>query len=449
MKTLSRRDFMRAALMSGTALASMGLVGCSSSDGGSQDTGGTSESSTAAGNGTTAQTTSEEEITLAFWTLALTPTYTDYIQGLIDAYEEEHPNITIEWQDLPWDGIQDKFLAQTAGGNPPDVVNIWSQLALTYGGKGALLDLEEYVTEEQKSIYLESAYDSARLGDSVYALPWYATPNITVYNTELFDQAGITEVPKTYDELFDAAVEFHDKTGAYLFTPSTVFHMFYAYGIEMLDESKTTATFNNEEALELLNRLKEVGDAGAIQTDPGTWDNWDNDRQLYANEKLAMIVGGAQTVTRLRDEAGEDIMNSTAVCEAVVGPANVSAEAIMKLVVSSGSKHPEEAIDFANFVTNDENQLDFCKLVSIFPTTKVASQDEFFQSDMETLEGLASYYCSISAQNATDMTLGISQDEDVKGEIDNIMDMIFASDMTPQEALDAAEESVNALLQEQ
>lgn len=425
------------------SLAACGGGGTSSA---ANSTGGDSTGGDSSSTSTAAPATTGEEITISFWTLALQPTFTDFIQGLIDEYEDQHPNIKIDWQDLPWDGIQDKFLAQTAGGNPPDVVNIWSQLALTYGSKGALLDLEANATDEQKSIYLEAAYDSARLGEKVYAFPWYATPNIVVYNKALFEKAGITEVPKTYDELFDLAVDFHDKTGAYLFTPSTVFHMFYSYGIEMLDESKKNATFDNEEALALLNRLKELGDAGAIQTDPGTWDNWDNDRQLYANEKLGMILGGAQTVTRLRDEASEEIMNNTGVEEAVLGPANVSGEAIMNLVVSSGSKHPAEAIDFANFITNDANQLAFCHEVSIFPTTKEASQDEFFKSDMETLEGLANYYCSISAQNATDMTLGIEEDEDVKREIDNIMDMIFASGMTPEEALKEATDAVNTVL---
>lgn len=396
---------------------------------------------------TTAQAqNSDEQVTISFWTLALTPTFTDYVQGLIDEYEAENPNVKIDWQDLPWDGIQDKFLAQTAGGNPPDIINIWSQLALTYGSKGALLDLEANATDEQKSIYLESAYNSARLGDKVYAFPWYATPNICVYNQELMDKAGITEIPTTYDELFDLAIDFHDKTGAYLFTPSTVFHMFFSYGIDMLDDTKTKATFNNPEALALLEKLKTLGDAGAIQTESGTWDNWDNDRQLYANGKLGMILGGAQTISRLRDEAGEEIMNNTRVTEAILGPANVSGEAIMNLVVSSGSKHPQEAIAFANWVTNDKNQLAFCQLTSIFPTTKEAASNPFFQSDMETLEGQANYYCSKSAQNATDMTLGIEKDEDVKREIDNIMDMIFASEMTPEEALQSAEESVNTVL---
>ena len=32
-----------------------------------------------------------EQVTLSFWTLALTPTFTDFIQGLIDKYEAENP----------------------------------------------------------------------------------------------------------------------------------------------------------------------------------------------------------------------------------------------------------------------------------------------------------------------------------------------------------------------
>ena len=387
----------------------------------------------------------EEQISLEFWTLALQPTFTDFIQGLIDKYEAAHPNVTIVWQDLPWDGIQDKFLTQTAGGNPPDVINIWSQLALTYAGKDALLNLEDIITPEQKGIYLDAAYISARLGEGVYALPWYATPNVTVYNKDLLAQSGITTPPATYQELFDLALKFKQDTGAYLFTPSSMFHMFYSFGIPMVSEDHTKATFNTPEALDLVTKLRDLGMAGAVNTEPGAWDNWDGDRQLYASNMLAMIVGGPQTVTRLKDEA-PDILNSTGVNAAVLGPAEVSGEAIMNLVISKQTKHPAEALDFANFITNDENQLAFCHEVSIFPTTKQAAADPFFQSDMESLEGQANFYASQSAQKAVDMTLGLENDDDVKREIDNIMDAIFASETDPAQAIADAEARVNEIL---
>jgi putative chitobiose transport system substrate-binding protein len=391
------------------------------------------------------QNTSGEKIQLEFWTLSLQPAFTGFIQGLIDQYERANPNIKISWQDLPWDGIQDKFLTQTAGGNPPDVVNIWSQLALTYAGKGALLDLEVNVSPAQKSIYLESAWNSARLGNSVYAFPWYATPNITVYNKELLAQGGLGKPPKTFDEAFAAASDFKNKTGAFLLTPPSMFHVFYNYGIKMISDDKKRAMFNTPQAAALVTRLRDLGRAGAINTEPGSWDNWDADRQLYANEKLAMVLGGPQTVTRLKDESPA-ILVKTGVESAVMGPANISGEAIMNLVISKRSKHPQEAVDFANFITNDENQLAFCHEVSIFPTAKRAASDPFFRSDMKTLEGQANYYASISAQDAVDMTLGLENDDTIKREIDNIMDAIFSTGTDPVTAIANAERRVNELL---
>ena len=46
--------------------------------------------------------------------------------------------------------------------------------------------------------------------------------------------------------------------------------------------------------------------------------------------------------------------------------------------VPAKSKHPKEAADFAFYVTNAANQLAFCKLVAIFPTTKKTLDDPFF-----------------------------------------------------------------------
>lgn len=401
--------------------------------------------STAATPAESTTESSDEEITLTFWTLALQPTFTDFIQGLIDEYEAENPNIKIDWQDLPYDGIGDKFLAQTAGGNPPDIINLWSQIALTYAAKGALLDVNSVATDEQKDIYLDAAYNSAKLGDGVYALPWYATPNIMVYNKELYEQGGITEVPTTYDELFAEAKDFKDKTGSYLFTPPAMYHLLIAYGIPILNEDNTAAAFNTPEAVELLTTIKELGDANAIQTETGSWDNWDQDRQLYAQGMLATVLGGPQTVSRLKDEAPESV-DTMGVSSAILGPAKISSEAIMNLCISSGSKHPKEAVDFANWITNDENQLAFCHEVSIFPTTKVASDDPFFSSDTETVEGQANYYASISAKTAVDNALGIEQDQDIKDEVSTLSDKLFAEDMTPEEALAEAERNVNTIL---
>jgi putative chitobiose transport system substrate-binding protein len=54
---------------------------------------------------------------------------------------------------------------------------------------------------------------------------------------------------------------------------------------------------------------------------------------------------------------------------------------LMNLVIPIKSKHPQEAIDFALFMTNDANQLEFCKLAPVLPSTKIALEDEFFAKE--------------------------------------------------------------------
>lgn len=418
-----------------------GAAGCGSTKTADSSVSSTT-TSTAAGSASESSKPAEP-VKLTFWTLALQPTFTDFINGLLDKYKAENTNVTIVWQDLPYDAIQQKVLTSTAADNSPDVVNIWSQLALTLAGKGALLDLEKVATPEQKDIYAESMYESARLGEGVYAFPWYSTPNITSYNTELFKKAGFEKPPQTYDEELEMAKAFKEKTGAFIDTPSSMYHMFCYYNIPLVSADKKKAAFNTPEAVALVAKLQKAGLEGAIPT--SKWDDWDNMRQLFANNKVAMIVAGPQTVTRIKTES-PTAYQKMAVSTPVLGPSGKSGAAIMNLVVPAKSKNPTEAVKFANFISNDENQLAFCKIVSIFPTTKKAAADPFFKSDMNSLEGQANYYASLSSLASSDLTMGLPNDDEVKKEIDNITDAIFARKTDPQTAIANAEKKVNELL---
>ena len=60
------------------------------------------------------------------------------------------------------------------------------------------------------------------------------------------------------------------------------------------------------------------------------------------------------------------------------------------LGISANSKHPDVAIDFARFVTNEKNQIEFDKKASVFPSAKGGLDDDYYKSiDESTLEGKA------------------------------------------------------------
>src|SRR5699024_8600429 len=101
-----------------------------------------------------------ENIELEFWTMQLEPTFTEYLEDLIDAYDEENPNVTIDWLDVPADDLEQKVLSDVSAGNAPDVVNLNPSFGSSLAELDATTDMEEFVEEEDKDKYLKGAWEA-------------------------------------------------------------------------------------------------------------------------------------------------------------------------------------------------------------------------------------------------------------------------------------------------
>ncbi|MFD2878077.1 ABC transporter substrate-binding protein [Paenibacillus rhizoplanae] len=158
---------------------SMLLAAC----GGNGNTKGTPDAGSTGAPGTGAEATAAAEpVKLEFWTIALQPTFNDYFNNLITQYEGSHPGVTVEWKDYPYDAISQRLLTSTASGKSPDVVNLNTEFASQLGSKGALLNLNEYLTDEQAKSYFEGIYNSTVFDGKAYALPWYTGTEVLFMN---------------------------------------------------------------------------------------------------------------------------------------------------------------------------------------------------------------------------------------------------------------------------
>ncbi len=384
-----------------------------------------------------------EPVALEFWTISLQPTFTDFFNQLIADYEAANPGVTVKWTDLPYESIQEKLVTAAAGGKAPDVVNLNTQMALTLSGKDALVDLEAEATQEQRSIYVESLYDSTRIGNSVYAFPWYASPNIMMYNKELFEKAGITEIPTNYQDAFDMAKTMKEKTGAYLYNPPEFFNLLVEEGIPILNDDNTAAAFNNTDTVKLLESFKAMTDADYL---PKTnWGKWDNELKLFETGKLAIISSSGSSLSRIKDEA-PDVYEKIGLAKPLTGSTGLSRNALMNVVVPKASKNQEAAILFASYITNDDNQLAFCKEVAIFPSTTKASEDSFFISDQTSLEGQARAMSTQVSVTSKDYSLGVEGQSDIQAEVNKVYEAVITSGKDIQAALEKEETAVNDIL---
>lgn len=131
----------------------------------------------------------------------------EQLAGLIEEYEKEHPNVKINVETVG--GGADYSAALKAKFNSGDYPDIF------FNGGFSELDLWiEHLEDMTDEPWVEHLVDAAKppmtKDGRIYGMPVNLEGYGFLYNKELFAQAGISETPKTLDELRDAARKLKD-----------------------------------------------------------------------------------------------------------------------------------------------------------------------------------------------------------------------------------------------
>ena len=277
--------------------------------------------------------------------------------------------------DLPDGGFPDKFFASIAAGQAPDVVNLNTARMRTAVREEALLNLSEAASEEQLSIYFPSLLESSSVDGNVYAFPWYQAPTILLYNKALFEEAGLDpeRAPNSYEAVFSDALAIRE---ALLLDGINLLPFpedwFVQNGISILNEDESAAAFNTPEGVAALQTYMDAVENRAIsrETISNTTDETGYERAIsdFAGGQVAMLVSGPQFIRTVESD-GPDVYENLGLAPYPQTETGIIPNAIQNMVVPAASDNPELAVALANWMTNDENQLEFAKQVSIFPST--------------------------------------------------------------------------------
>ena len=127
------------------------------------------------------------------WTLQM-GNFADYMNNIISEYEKTHSDIKIKWIDVPFSEGEKRTLASILSNNAPDLVNLNPDFSAILAQKGAL----EFIPEEELSEFNKDVVEALKYNGKLFAIPWYATSAVTIYNKALFQKSGLKTLPKTY-----------------------------------------------------------------------------------------------------------------------------------------------------------------------------------------------------------------------------------------------------------
>ncbi|WFR68503.1 sugar ABC transporter substrate-binding protein [Curtobacterium flaccumfaciens] len=428
MRTTTRVTKGRAvALLATAAATALVLTGCSS--GGSGSSGGAS--------GDVSGT-----ITLQTW--ALTPTYTDYLNGVIKDFEKAHPDAKVKLQDQPGDGYADKVLSQASSNTLPDVVNLPPDIALPLAKRGFLQDVSK---DDSKlaSTYVSGALDSYKYKglDGTYGYPWYLNTDVDYWNSDMFAKCGLDadNPPKTTDELFTQAKTMHEKCpDDYLMSRKPGLGDFTLAGVKVLNGDGTKFTFaDSSKAVDLITRYKDAYQDGYMPSNVLNSDYLGNST-LFTQAKVAWTTGGATALSDM-------VKNNPSLKDKVtVSPAlDTPPLYVQGLSVSSKSKHLATAEAFAKFMTNAKNQEAFAHLVNIFPSTTSSQSDPYFSKDDGTVNGKARVLANEALKKAKVLN-PVEANSAMTDFLDQQIALAMKGQVTPEKALQTAQTKMNSLL---
>ena len=317
---------------------------------------------------------------IEFWTMSLKPKFIPYFQALVKKYEAKNPGVKIEWVDFPWDILQLKLITAIAAGTPPSLVNLSVPWAEELARDGLLEPVEALMA--QPPIYTKGALDDMRFNGHIYGFPHYSNVNVIAYNRKLLVAAGITVGPNNMDELLANARQIALKTGKAGYAPALgkIDGFMMQQGLELIRNGK--AVFNSPAHVALVKKLALTYAANGFLKDKlFAEDNFPAVVDAYLGGRLGMMVSAPTALRRIQADSKE-MYAQTDIYPAPVGPTDIADGGWMfNFAVPKGvPKNTLPAIaKFAQFLTNDENQLEFARNANVMPTTIKALADPHFQ----------------------------------------------------------------------
>ena len=130
------------------------------------------------------------------------------VKALVDEFNAEYEGkckVVIE-ANPDYDAYRNKLNSQIAAGVVPDlfVFNPDPTSYSFYEGKDLLMDFSEEFAGSWGDDFVPGAVDGATINGMTKSVPYEVGYTPVWYNMDIFKKAGISDIPKTYDEFWDA-----------------------------------------------------------------------------------------------------------------------------------------------------------------------------------------------------------------------------------------------------
>ena len=238
-----------------------------------------------------------EEIVLEFWSWNNEGAYPVIHEDAANRFMAENPNVKIERKYISYSDYKPALKSAIAGGEAPDVIQIWPEGIVELAKSGAIILLDDYFKEGFPEFY-EPTMAAIRVEGKNYIAPFNVISDQIAYNIEMFEEYGLA-IPKTTEELINVAEVLADNgkfaiavgtkdmwVGKYLWFAQNIYTDPTHSIIGKADKGEIS--WIQPELIESAQRVIDLLDAGVFAPGANSMDAFVGAKDLFIQQQAAM-----------------------------------------------------------------------------------------------------------------------------------------------------------------
>ncbi|WP_164472905.1 ABC transporter substrate-binding protein [Cohnella candidum] len=441
---------MRKILITGMAilLVLVMLAACSSN----KDEG--SQAASPAGSNS-ASPDAKEQITLKFASWSISEEATKgALEEMAKQFTELHPNVKIEFVGIPFGDIKQQTFVMASSGNAPDIIQTFTASFPTYAASDIVIPLDDLLGQDYINDLLPSYKQDYTYNGKLMGVPWAPSPYVLYWNKELFKKAGLPDrAPQTYDEMlqFAAAIsKLKTDSGEQIYGLGEATEKLPINGMIALRNiysfngsvfgADGKVNVNTPEVIETFKYYQKIVKDGLSPQGAKLKDL----RNLFSIGRLGMYADGYYGRKVFQNLSGKgEAFDAT--WGAALIPTNKTNESVSigeahGLVVSKDSKHPEMAVEFIKFLTDEKmislyhdnsDVMSARKSIGALPAFNASELDKTLNAQLQHVkplpannQGLEQAYLEI-AEAVQKVTVAGESPENAAAELDSKLKQIM------------------------
>ena len=356
---------------------------------------------------------------------------------------ENNVNLSIEI--TPWAGYEEKYLTGFSSGQGPDVGYMYNEMFNDFIEMGAIEDFDKFFTQEEKDNYIY--WDKGNIKGGQYALPFVVgNARILYFNMDILNEAGVTELPKTWDDLIVVASKIKDANIEDVIPFSQEWAdpaigalntMFYPYlwqaGGDIFNEDGTeVALMYNDAAVSAAQFLHDLRFKYNLLSEESMAMTGPAQKELFKEGKIAIACMDANAANDLTEaNINWDFVSSLEKDQKAIWVASDS------LIMNSKSKNKELAADLMKYMTSKEVMEAFHNDIAKFPPITKDAQYLDNERFKNMYENESEYFHTLPVAKGSFKVMDTLYKN---------LQLMMLGDLTPEEAIrETVEYSMNIL----